>query len=175
MDDGIPNSSKAIFNSAIRYNRDAKVWSPNDYTHGHAQQGNMNYQTLEEFSKEFPMFSFTDHIMFLVNSGTKRINKDDFLLGKLKINSLEIARLWAFYLLQLRPHFDKGYNKSGFVRAMLTVLEKKPDFNFEEFVKKVQLRPASLHLCGDKRGYLEMIEDIYNYHRRANDKINLRF
>ncbi len=54
-------------------------------------------------------------------------------------------------------------------------MEKKPDFKFEEFLHKVKLRPSSIYVCGDKKSYAEMIEDIYNYKRRNDEKLNLRF
>jgi hypothetical protein len=53
-------------------------------------------------------------------------------------------------------------------------MEKKKGFKFEEFLHKVKLRPGSIFLCGDKRAYSMMIEDIYNYRRRNEEKISLR-
>jgi hypothetical protein len=89
------------------------------------------------------------------------------------VKNIKKAEEWASYLLELKPYFEKGYNKSVFVRTLLTILEKKKDFKFNEFLHKVKLRPGSLYLCGDKRSYSEMIENIYNFKR--SNKINLRF
>jgi disulfide oxidoreductase YuzD len=175
VDESIPSTSRGIFNAAKKYNRDAKVWSKADYIHGLSAQGNENYKILEEFGKKYPMFSLTERMFLLLNSGTKNVDRTDFANGKFKIGSLETADKWANYLLQLRPYFEKGYNKSVFVRTLLTILEKKPEFNFEEFMKKVKLRPASIFLCGDKKSYARMIEEIYNYRRRNDEKLNLRF
>ena len=88
---------------------------------------------------------------------------------------MNIAKEWANNLLQLKHYFEKGYNKSVFVRTILTIMEKKPEFKFEEFLHKVKLRPSSIYVCGDKKSYAEMIEDIYNYKRRNDEKLNLRF
>jgi hypothetical protein len=128
---------------------------------------------LEEFGKKFPMFTLTERLMLLQNSGTKHADKRAFADGKFAVGNVKTAELWANYLLELRPYFENGYNKSNFVRTILTIMEKKNEFKFEEFLHKVKIRPTSIKLCGDKKSYAEMIEGIYNY--RRSDKINLRF
>ena len=57
---------------------------------------------------------------------------------------------------------------------MVKVLSnKKNQFNFDEFIHKVKLRPNMLVPCGTTDQYVEMIEDIYNFKR--SKKVNLRF
>lgn len=175
VDESITNTPKGIFEAAKKYNRDAKVWSKGDYINGIANQNNENYQVLQEFSKKYPMFSLTDKMFFLMNTGTKSVDKVEFANGKFQINNLKKAHEWADNLLSLEPYFPKGYTKATFVRTMLTIMEKKKDFKFDEFLHKVKLRPTSLKICGDKKSYSEMIEEIYNYKRRSDDKVNLRF
>lgn len=175
VDDSIPNSTKGIFESARKFNQNMKEWGKKDYIHGFSEQGNESYKTLEQFSKEFPMFSLTERIMLLQNSGTRHVNKEEFADGKFVIENINVAREWANNLLQLKPYFEKGYNKSVFVRTLLTISEKKPEFKFDEFLHKVKLRPSSIYVCGDKRSYAQMIEEIYNYKRRSEEKLNLRF
>jgi hypothetical protein len=145
-----------------------------DYIHGFAEMGNENFKVLQEFGVKYPMFSLTERMMLLQNSGTKHPSTEQFQEGKFNIGNIPTADKWANFLLQIGEHFPKGYNKSNFVRAILTIAEKKNGFKFEEFIHKLKLRPGSIHLCGDKRSYSEMIEDIYNYRRRDNEKLNLR-
>jgi hypothetical protein len=175
VDETIPETAKGIFDAAKGMNRDAKVWGKVDYIHGLAKQGNQNYKLLEFFGEKYPMFSLTERIMLLMNSGSKSVDKVDFADGKFEITNLKKAEQWAGYLLELKPYFDKGYNKSVFVRTMLTILEKKKEFKFDEFLHKVKLRPTSIKVCGDKKSYAEMIEEIYNYKRKSDEKLNLRF
>lgn len=169
-----PNSEKSIFDKFREYNKCKKKIKKNDYVHGFATMGMDNYQALQEFSKKYPMFSLTEQMMFLQNSGTKHPSKKHFQEGKFEIGNLNIAEKWAKNILELKPYFEKGYNKSNFVRTLLTIMEKKKAFKFDEFLHKVKLRPGSIYLCGDKRSYSEMIENIYNYKRRENEKLNLR-
>ena len=175
VDTTIPNTTKGIFEAARKFNQNMKEWGKKDYIHGFSVQGNDSYKTLEDFSKEFPMFSLTERIMLLTNSGTRHVDKQDFADGKFKVGSVVKAKEWANNILQLKPYFENGYNKSVFVRTLLTIMEKKSEFKFEEFLHKVKLRPSSIFMCGDKKSYAEMIEDIYNYKRRNDEKLNLRF
>lgn len=174
VDDSIPNTAKGIFDAAKEFNKNAKEWSKKDYISGYANQGNDSYAKLQEFGEKFPMFSLTERLMLLQNSGTKHANKKEFAEGKFVVKNYNTAEKWANYLLQLRPHFEKGYNRSNFVRTILSIMEKKRGFKFEEFLHKVKIRPGCLQLCGDKKSYSLLIEDIYNYRRKSDEKITLR-
>ena len=173
IDESVSNTSKGIFNAAKKYNRTAKVWSKEDYINGLSTMGNEHYITLENFRKEYPMFSLTEALMFLANSGTKYPKKIDFADGKFKVNNLELAREMANNLLKPKEYFPKGYNQSNFVRTMITIMDKKKEFDFKRFYHKVQLRPGMIFRCGNKEQYAEMIENLYNY--KTGDKVNLRF
>lgn len=175
VDNSIPNTAKGIFDAAKRLNKNAKEWQKKDYVHGYAEQGLESYQVLEKFGEKYPMFSLTERLMLLQNSGTKHCDKKEFSDGKFQNKSLKKAEEWAENLLKLKPLFEKGYNKSVFVRAILTIMEKKKEFDFEEFLYKVKLRPSSIYLCGDKKSYIEMIEEIYNFKRSSANRLNLRF
>ena len=175
VDDTIQNTTKGIFDAARKFNRDMKEWSKEDYIHGFTKQGNKSYQMLEEFGKKYPMFSLTERIMLLMGSGTRYVEKKDFSAGKFIVEDYQRGEELADNILKLKPLFERGYNKSVFVRTILTIIEKKPDFVFDEFLHKVKLRPASIYVCGDKKTCAEMIEDIYNFKRRNDEKLNLRF
>ncbi len=174
IDESITNTAKGIFEAAKELNKNAKEWSKKDYITGYANQGNESYRILDEFGEKFPMFSLTERLMLLQNSGTKHANKKEFADGKFSVKNLQTAEKWANNLLQLRPYFEKGYNRSNFVRTLLSIMEKKKGFKFDEFLHKVKVRPDLLQLCGDKKSYSLMIEDIYNYRRKNDEKISLR-
>lgn len=174
IDESIPTTKKGLFEAFLKYNQHKKKVRKNDYVHGYSEMGNENFKILEEFGNKYPMFSLTERMMFLQNSGSKHPSKESFQKGKFEIGNVKTAEKWVNHVLQLKPYFEKGYNKSNFVRALLTIAEKKKGFSFEEFIHKVKLRPGSIFLCGDKRTYSHMIHDIYNYRRREDDKIDLR-
>jgi hypothetical protein len=175
VDETIANTEKAIFERACILNSLHKDWGKNEYINGLSQRGNENYQKLEEFRKEFPMFSLTECIMLLFNSGTKGIDKTSFARGKFQIVSYEKAVEWANNILSLKPYFEKGYNRSNFVRAIMTIVEKLPQFDFQRFYHKMLLNPSKMKLCGDKKTYYQMIEDIYNFKSRNDDRLYINF
>lgn len=147
-------------------------WSPFDHLHKFVTRGNQHYVTFDKFSKEFPMFKYTEIAMLLQNSMTT-IKRDSFESGNYVVKNEKIAREWANNLLQLKPYFEKYYNKSIFVRGMVKILSNKSEFIFEEFLHKVKLRPNMLVPCGTTEQYVEVIENLYNYKRSG--KVNLRY
>jgi hypothetical protein len=110
--------------------------------------------------------------MLLQNSVTS-IKRDNFDSGNYVVRNEKKGRLWGQHLLELKPYFEKYYNKSIFVRGFIKIISNKKEFVFEEFLHKVKLRPNMLVPCGTTEQYIEMIENIYNYKR--SNKVNLRF
>lgn len=149
-----------------------KNWSPFDHIHKWVIRGNENYITFDNFVKDYPMFKYTEVSMFLSNS-VSGIKRDSFESGNYVVKNENKGRLWANYILELKPYYEKYYNKSIFVRAMIKILSNKKEFVFEEFLHKVKLRPMMLVGCGTLEQFVEMIENIYNYKRSG--KVNLRF
>jgi len=147
-------------------------WSPFDHIHKWVVRGNQNYITFDKFSKDYPMFKYTE-IAMLLNNSLHSVNRDSFESGQWVLKNEKIGRDWADKIVSLKPFFEKYYNKSIFVRGIIKVLANKPEFNFDEFIHKVKLRPNMLVPCGTSEQYIEMIENIYNYKRSG--KVNLRF
>lgn len=174
VDTSIVNTSKGVFDAARKFNCNMKEWSKEDYIHGFVNQGNKSYEILDKFGKKFPMFSLTERIMMLSEKPGNYVEKNDFASGKFVVHNLDRANQLAEGFLKLRPYFD-GYNKSVFVRTLLSLMEKKPEFIFDEFVHKVSVRPDLIKVCGDKKSCGLMVEEIYNYKRPASKKLNLRF
>lgn len=154
-------------------NTGQKNWSPFDHIHKFVARGNENYIKFDNFVKEFPTFRITECAMFL-NNGISTVDRKVFEEGRWVAKDVNKARKWANQCLSLKPYFEKGYNKSIFVRALIKVFVNKSDvFDFDQFIHKVKLRPNMIFMCGTVDQYVEMIENIYNYKR--GDKVNLRF
>lgn len=165
---------KAGFEVIRGLNQNQKNWSFADHIHGYVEENNPHYIKLQSFIKRFPDFRTTEALMFLQN-GANPVHRDVFESGQWECKDMVKGEKWANYVLELKPYFEKGYNKSIFVRAIIKILSKKPEFKFEEFLHKVKLRPGMIHLCGSVELYIEKIEEIYNYKRRSDEKLNLRF
>jgi hypothetical protein len=147
-------------------------WNIIDHLRHFVKLGNPHYVVLDRFMKNFPTLRPTEAMMLVKNSGTAQA-RFQFEQGSFETKSMDIAYQWGHNIMSLRPYFD-GYCKSIFVRALIRVLQN-PQFNFDEFLHKVKLRPSMIHMCGTVEQYLEMIEEIYNYRRKTDEKVNLRF
>lgn len=158
----------------IGNNKITKPWNIETYMEHHVKQGNSNYAELKKFMVEYPMFKFTEATMFL-NNGLNSAERGSFESGEWKHKDIKVGKKWADQILEIKPYFEKYYNRAIFVRAMVKVMSKKTEFSFDEFLHKIKLRPTMLRPCGTVDQYVEMIEEIYNYRRRNDEKVNLRF
>lgn len=158
----------------IGNNKISKQWGISTYLEHHVKQNNTHYTVLKNFMDEYPMFKFTEATMFLSN-GLASAKREVFESGEWTVKNVKLGKQWADQVLQLKPYFEKHYNRAIFVRAMVKIMSKKPEFSFDEFLHKVKLRPTMLRPCGTVDQYVEMIEELYNYHRRNDEKLNLRF
>lgn len=154
-------------------NTNSKNWNIIDHLAYHVKQGNQNYILLERFMKNFPDLRPTECTM-LVKNNNSSAERGEFESGNFVVRDMKKAYEWGHNIMKLKHLFEKGYNKAIFVRALVKVLQK-PQFNFDEFLHKIEIRPKSIYLCGTVEQYVEMIEEIYNYKRKTEEKVNLRF
>lgn len=153
-------------------NKSARNWNIIDHLQMFVKSNNPNYVVLDRYMKNFPNFRPTEAMMLVRNTGSAQ-TRHQFEQGLFEVKDMKLAYQWGHNIMSLKPYFD-GYCKSIFVRAMIRVLQN-PQFNFDEFLHKVKLRPSMIFMCGTVDQYLEMIENIYNYRRRNEEKVNLRF
>jgi hypothetical protein len=163
----------AGFQTIRNLNTNQKNWALADHIHGFVEEKNENYIRLNDFMNEFPELKPTECMMLTQNCFT-HVDRDVFESGNFTTKDMDVARDWARNIMLLKPYFE-GYNRSMFIRALVKILSKRVDFIFDEFVRKVKMRPDLIHFCGSVPEYVGMIEEIYNYRRRNTEKLNLRF
>lgn len=164
----------ANLNTIRRLNTKTKNWNIITHLKSYVKEGNQNYILLDRFMKNFPTLRPTE-CMMLVKNSMSSAKREEFESGNFVVKDMKKAYEWGHRIMRLRSYFEKGYNKSIFVRALIEIFINKPKFNFDEFVHKIQIRPRSIYMCGTVSQYIEMIEDIYNYKRKVDEKVNLRF
>lgn len=157
----------------IENNKAKQVWSFMNNIETQVKLENKNYVLLDRFMKNFPYLRPTECIM-LVKNGMNSGSREEIEGGDLKIGDLKKAYEWGHHLMTIKPFFPKYYNKSIFVRALVKIFSTCPEFRFDEFMKKIELRPTSLKPCGTVDQYVQLIEDIYNYRRNNDDKIRFK-
>jgi hypothetical protein len=176
METGVPISyileSTAGFETIRNLNSRQKNWAITDHIHGFVVEGNPHYIKLNNFMKQYPELKPTEAMMLCTNS-LSGCDRENFESGKFVTKNMDKAIEWAMNIMELKPLFE-GYNRSTFVRAIIKTLTKCKEFSFDEFVRKVKLRPTNIHFCGSVDEYIKMIEEIYNFSRNKDSRINLR-
>jgi hypothetical protein len=167
-----------------RLNATSLNWSKMDYLKSYAKQGVQAYVTMLDFMQRHKVFSISPAEALLTQnqgganntneireSGERKGRNKNFEAGRLKIADLEKANRMANELKELAPHFDH-FNTFTFVRAYLTV-SKKEAFNPEQFIERCKSYPQMLQPRINVAGYIEMIEDVYNF--RSRNKVSLKY
>lgn len=174
---GVPIDYMIVNGAGFETIRDVNTlvhgWNIIDHLDGYVKTGHVHYQLLDRFMTNFPELRPTE-CMMLVKNGTGSAARDVFESGKFETKDMKKAYTWGHQIMSLKKYFPDGYNKAIFVRALVRVF-MKPQFNFDDFLNRLKLRPTSLKPCGTVEQYLELIENIYNYRRRTDEKVNLRF
>jgi hypothetical protein len=159
----------------VQSNQNSQSWSRKDFMSYFVSKGNRNYIKLQEFMKQFPHFSLTDSMFLLTNGTFTNTRKEQFNNGEFKISNYQKGVQWAEFITSLQKYFPEGYSRTIFVRAIVSVLRKyENEFNTDEFIKKSEIVPHFFKLCGNHADYVRMIEDIYNFKRRNDNKIFIR-
>jgi hypothetical protein len=172
---GIPFRYKIVEKTGIdevrETNEGSNNWALTDYIPSFSSKGIISYVQLSNFKKDFPELNLSICQMLLSNSMSNP-SRETFESGEWKIKDYNTGVMWGGFIMSLKPHFT-GWNRVIFVRGLIKVLMNKSEFNFQEFLHKVELRPNMLVPCGTTNQYVDMIETIYNYKR--TNKVSLRY
>ena len=154
-----------------KLNTNSRNWNIIDHLNYYVKLQNPHYVVLDKYMKNFPDFRPTE-CMMLVKNSTSSSDRSTFERGEFKTRDMNLAYDWGRKILSLKPYF-RGYNKSIFIRAMIRSFQS-PQFDFDQFLRKVELRPMSIFMCSTIEDYITMIENIYNYYTKNGEKIRLR-
>lgn len=149
-------------------NASSQNWNADDYMQGYCDLGYKDYEVYKEFREKYG-FGHRETQALLEGSAIK--NMQDFYLGKFKVKDRKKAAEMADKLVKIAPYFD-GYKMRSFVFAMLHMFKQK-QFDFNEFLKKLEAQPGALQKRANTEQYKDLIENIYNYRRR--DKVSLKY
>lgn len=156
-----------------RLNTNTKNWTAEAYLDGYCRLGLQDYITYREFKNKYG-FGHNETAALLLNNTRYHGGKSlDFKDGSFKIKDYSRAVKNAEKITMVGRYYP-GYLRRGFVYAMLDVFNI-PEYNHAEFINKLSFQSTKLVDCTDVRQYLVLIEEIYNYKRSKNTKINLRF
>lgn len=162
-------------------NTNSANWKKQDYLKAYCDLGVEPYLQMRQFMLDFPAFGVAIAEMILtdnVNGENKQLVIDKvnmrmmgFQNGELNIPNLSKAYETAEKVLMFKPYYD-GYNRSSFVRSLITLFKNK-NYVHNEMISKLSKNPTSLIHCANVTQYKLLLEEIYNF--RRHDKKNLRY
>ena len=94
-----------------------------------------------------------------------------FRNGTFKIKNLSLAQNTAEKITSVGNYYQ-GYKRRGFVIAMLHCFAT-PEYDHDRFLSKLSYQTYKLSDQSNYKQYLQIAQDIYNYHAREGDRLLL--
>jgi len=156
-----------------RLNTNLKNWQADDFLEGYCELGLEDYLIYRDFKEKYG-FGHDETKTLLIGTLSSDGNQvDHFRNGTFKVKDLKRAEKNAEKILMIGNYYD-GYRRRAFVKAMLQLFNNK-EYNHAEFLNKLSYQSMKLVDCTTFKQYITLIEEIYNYKRYRDNKINFRF
>lgn len=167
VSDDIHLSDIAPINSAQR------PWRPRDFLISNVDRGNKDYAELKAFVDETGIpLSVAIALSAGVESGAGGCDGSGFRQGKFVCRDMLHARAVAELINAIKP-FAKWVTDRSFVIA-LSRIRKAVEIDPRRLRQKLEYQSRSLVKCANWQQYVELLDQIYNHHARANDIVPLR-
>jgi len=151
-----------------RLNTTHKNWTVGDYTNLYIATGNQHYVTYLMFREKFH-FGHNESLAMLTGGKPSGTLFETFRAGDFKVTDYSKAVMTAQKLLMVKDYYD-GYKRRSFVYAMITLFEH-PDYDHNEFLKKLSYQTRKMVHVSTLVQYVELIEEIYNFKRSKRNKV----
>jgi hypothetical protein len=148
-------------------NADNKNWSSPDFVNTYVELNYAHYKKYDEFKKKYEFGHSVSQIILEGLQSNSRTN--EFRTGGFVVNDYDRACDWAEKLYKIEPFYD-GFKRRSFVIAMIHLFRNEK-YNHEEFITKLEYQSSKLVHCTTTAQYIKIIEEIYNYKRKVDDKI----
>lgn len=157
-DAGINKTDIAALNS------NKKNWSLVDYINFHTEEGKPGFKELRNFMALYPKLPVSSALSLVSTGG--RHDTAAIREGSVDVGNVDQAEEIAEFLTWLHDMYDAAY--SGSVAGVIRTMFNAEGFDQELFKTKIQGQPRSLVKCINKKQYLEMFLEIYNYKLSLN-------
>ena len=130
-----------------------------------------DYVEYKEFKRKYG-FGHNETQAILTNQKMFSGNLSErFRNGTFKIVDLRKATHVAERIAKVGKYYQ-GYKRRGFVLAMLQCFAI-PEYNHDRFLSKLSYQTYKLTDQPNYKQYLQIIQDVYNYHAREGDRLLL--
>jgi hypothetical protein len=160
----VKKQDMSILNVA-RVNSNTEKWSAQAFIHAYSKAGKEDYKKLGAFHKKYGIAVGT--CLMLLTFGSERcpaggheVLAEQFQNGTFQIKNYKDAVLVA----ETCKSFEAfgAWNSRGFIQAVVKILQHST-CDFDKLKKKFQLKPGSLLVQSNWKGYAENLQRIYNY------------
>jgi len=165
VSDGITNADIADLNST------KKNWNMHDYLNFWKAEGMEQYKIISRFVVKHPQIPLSVALSMLGNERNGRLNI--FKEGKFVVVRYEQACKIAEQIEKLSADGCKFAYNSTFIRVYKKLFSLDR-FDFERLLSQIAKQPRSLVPCVHEGQYKMMIEEIYNYELREQNRIYFR-
>lgn len=151
-----------------KLNQLQKNWTTLHYLQAYVDLGYPEYVTFQDF---YETFNFGIQVTYALLRNYKSLPRgemfSDFRSGHFEVNNLEEATDTARKILSFEKYFSH-VRREAFCLAIMRLV-KEPDYNHEEMLNKLSMRPASLVPHTTYHDYVRNLEDIYNFKRHTGN------
>lgn len=164
VDDNIGDGDIADMNS------NKKGWTMLNYIDYHAAKGNQDYVKFAHFCNKHNHISPSTLVFLCDSTGTR--NTDTIKNGELDISNMEVAETVISHLNYFQSINKKVASQVRFIEAVLAIVGTGL-YDHNRMVQKLNQQPTKLVPCVDRKAYISVIEDIYNY--KVRDESFIKF
>ncbi len=158
VDDSITKQDISIMN------RIKKNWTLMDYINYYTIEKRTEYQKLSRILSKYSEIGASTILSLLSDQGKRRT--DEIKEGTWGMEQEEHAIKVLDILFSFKDRYS-FYTDRSLVFA-LNIAIKSGQYDHAHFLQKLELQPRSFVKCVDTKQYLQMIEEIYNYHSSKN-------
>lgn len=154
-----------------RLNSNTDNWKTDDYVKSYEELGINDYKIYREFAQAYGL-SHRINVLLLSGDMGNEMASEKFNSGQFRIKNMDEAARIAGIITQTGEYYP-GYKRRNWAYAILACMKNKK-FDIKRFLHKCALQRKKLVDCGNTEGYIEVIEEVYNYGTRKDDKLVLR-
>jgi len=139
-------------------NANMKNWRLEDYLQGYCDLGKEEYLYLRSFLAQHRLGMLSSVTILSSMGGSKATSITD---GTLLLPNKERGEAIAKWVQQLEPLYA-GCRRKSFLLALVKIYSIR-QFDFKQLMAKLSYQQTKLVDCTDVKGYLTLLEEIYNF------------
>ena len=151
-------------------NQNSKNWTADDFMNGYCDAGKKQYIKYRDFHNRYK-FNHQCTMNLLVGGTSDGKIYEPFKAGIYKITKLKEATEIAEAILKVGKYYD-GYKRRSFITAVQKAWRIK-EYNHPHFLKRLKSQSTKMVDCTSWDQYLQLMEKIYNFKSKQDNRIRL--